>query len=79
MERVLRRLGLCVSFQYAKTREAWRLLWRQEEVLVCLDSTPVGAFVELEGSETAVESLAAQFGWTEFIRQSYVQLYLEGR
>jgi adenylate cyclase class IV len=54
-------------------------LWRQEEVLVCLDSTPVGAFVELEGSETAVESLAAQFGWTEFIRQSYVQLYLEGR
>ena len=46
---------------------------------VCLDQTPVGCFIEIEGSAEGIKYLAAHFGWTEFITKSYVDLYLERR
>ena len=46
---VLEALGLEVCFQYSKFREIHLLNLQGEKVAVCLDRTPVGTFVEIEG------------------------------
>ena len=47
------------------------------EVLVALDSTPIGDFAELEGSEEGIREAAATLGFaeSEFSRASYYTLY----
>ncbi|RPJ86505.1 MAG: CYTH domain-containing protein [Acidobacteria bacterium] len=76
---ILSRLGLAVSFGYRKTREILRIEQGEHTLQVCLDETPVGCFVEVEGDAAGIKQLAARFGWTEFITKSYVDLYLERR
>lgn len=73
-------LGLDVSFRYAKYREILELFLSEEKVVFCLDETPVGTFVEIEGSEAAIDEAAALFGWgsDSFVRTNYVELYREG-
>ncbi len=46
--RVLKELGLHVWFRYEKYREEFA----HEDVIVAIDETPVGIFVEIEGSES---------------------------
>jgi adenylate cyclase, class 2 len=74
---IFRRLGLEISFRYAKIRETYQLEAEAESLSVCLDQTPIGAFVEIEGREEAILRLAREFGWNTFIRKSYVELYRE--
>ena len=78
-KKILEALGMNVSFQYSKFREIYRLSVNQQQVEVCLDETPVGTFVEIEGRAPAIEELAAHFGWApdSFIRKNYVEMYLE--
>ena len=73
-------LGLGVSFRYAKYREILELALSGEKVVFCLDETPVGTFVEIEGSEAAIDEAAALFGWgsDSFVRTNYVELYRKG-
>ncbi len=73
-------LGLGVSFRYAKYREIHELTLSGEKVVFCLDETPVGAFVEIEGPEAAIDEAAALFGWGSevFVRTNYVELYRRG-
>ena len=77
--KVLEALGMHICFEYSKFREIYRLSVDQHKGEICLDETPVGTFVEIEGSEEAIEALAAQLGWTpdSFIRRNYVEMYLE--
>ena len=79
VKKIFGRLGLVVSFGYRKTREILQIDHAGQTLQVCLDHTPVGCFVEIEGDAEGIKQLAAQFGWTEFITKSYIELYLERR
>ncbi len=76
---ILEALGLQLCFEYSKFRETHRLDVNGQQVLVCLDQTPVGTFVEIEGPEKEIQDLARKFGWQpdSFIQKTYVELYEE--
>ena len=77
MKAILEALGMCIQFQYQKYREIYHLSWKGQDMEVCLDETPVGVFVEIEGDTSGIEELASSLGWSSdaFIRQSYIELY----
>ncbi len=56
--RVLKELGLHVWFRYEKYREEFA----HEDVIVAIDETPVGIFVEIEGSEPGIAAMAEALG-----------------
>ena len=76
---ILEELGLEPSFHYDKFREIFHLPVATGTVEVCLDETPVGLFVEIEGEQAAIREAAGLFGWSadRFIRKGYVELYAE--
>ncbi len=73
--RILVKAGWNVWFRYQKYREEFK----RDDVVIAIDETPVGAFVELEGSELTIRSLASALGRTtdDYIIASYRQLYVE--
>jgi adenylate cyclase, class 2 len=71
---VLEALGYEVSFIYEKYRTTYQL----QEILVALDETPFGNFVEVEGpSSEKIREAARQLGldWDERILHSYIFLF----
>lgn len=70
-------LGLHVWFRYEKYREEFS----HEDVIVAIDETPVGVFVEIEGSEQGIAEMTAALGRTseDYIVDSYRALYLQSR
>lgn len=76
---ILEQVGLAPVFRYEKTREKFQLPLHKEMGLICLDETPVGTFVELEGSEDWISQVAGLLGWSRdrFIRKTYIELYGE--
>jgi len=77
LQRVLEHLGLRVWFRYQKYREEYTL----DGVVIAIDETPVGTFVELEGTEAAITAAAAAMGRTtaDYILDSYCGLFLRYR
>jgi adenylate cyclase class 2 len=75
--RVLEELGLHVWFRYEKFREEFC----HEDVIVALDETPVGVFVEIEGSEQGITQMAQALGRTtaDYLLDSYRGLFLTYR
>lgn len=75
--RVFEELGLRVWFRYEKYREEFSL----EDVILAVDETPVGVYVEIEGSERGIEAAAAALGRTpaDYIVDSYRVLFLQQR
>jgi adenylate cyclase class 2 len=75
--RVLHELGLHVWFRYEKYREEFA----HEDVIVAIDETPVGTFVEIEGSESGINSTAEALGRCakDYIVDSYRGLFLQHR
>jgi adenylate cyclase class 2 len=71
--RLLEGLGLRQVFRYQKYREVWEL----EGAEVVVDETPVGAFLEIEGTPEAIHAVAARLhrGPSEFVVESYVSLF----
>jgi adenylate cyclase class 2 len=55
---VLRALGYAPVLRYQKRRETWSF----GGVQVCLDETPMGEFVELEGDTSALRPVAVRLG-----------------
>ena len=70
-------LGLHIWFRYEKYREEFS----HEDVTVAIDETPVGVFVEIEGSEQGIEAMAAALGRgpDDYIVDSYRSLFLQHR
>jgi len=66
-------LGLCPSFIYEKFRSTFEL----PELHLDLDETPVGTFLELEGSPRAIEPAARALGFRprDYFRGTYWDVY----
>lgn len=71
--RILEALGFTPWFRYQKYREEYSLL----DVIVAVDETPAGAYVELEGSEEGIDAAAVRLGRTraDYLIQSYHTLF----
>jgi adenylate cyclase class 2 len=72
---ILESLGYEKIQRYQKYREEWRL----GGVIICLDRTPIGDFVEFEGD--AASRLAERFGLDprQAERRSYLKIYQDHR
>jgi adenylate cyclase class 2 len=72
--RVLDQLGFRPWFRYQKYREEFA----SEDVVVAIDETPVGTFVELEGSEAGITAVAGRLGKAsaEYVLDSYRTLFV---
>jgi adenylate cyclase class 2 len=70
-------LGLHVWFRYEKYREEFS----HEDVIVAVDETPVGVFVEIEGTENGIMAMADALGRTpdDYVLDSYRGLFLKHR
>lgn len=75
--RVFGELGLHVWFRYEKYREEFS----HEDVIVAIDETPVGVFVEIEGTEQGIADMTVAIGRTaeDYIVDSYRSLFLQHR
>jgi adenylate cyclase class IV len=74
LRRVLRELGLHAWFRYQKFREEFQA----PGVVIALDETPVGTYLEIEGSEEGILTAADALGCSQadFILNSYRGLFV---
>jgi adenylate cyclase class 2 len=72
---ILRELGWEVWFRYEKYREEFAA----EDVVIAIDETPIGVFVEIEGPEEHIHRTAVALGRSpaEYVTSSYRALYVE--
>jgi adenylate cyclase class 2 len=77
MSSIIERLGLSPVFRYEKYRAEYRQ--SRGAGMALLDETPVGVYLELEGSPRWIDRTARQLGFSEqdYIVRSYGRLYLE--
>jgi predicted adenylyl cyclase CyaB len=73
MESILEHLGLEVRFRYDKYRASFRL----REAEVSCDETPIGAFLEIEGTPDEIAEIAGRLSldMKEAMSLSYPRLY----
>jgi adenylate cyclase class 2 len=82
LAKVFEGLGMRGWFRYEKYRTTFRLpatsSWAKE-LLIELDETPIGTFVELEGSPAAIDRAASELGYTprDYVLKNYLALYVE--
>lgn len=74
---VLERLGYQVVFRYEKYRTEYHR--PGEEGVVTIDETPIGNFLEIEGTPEWIDRTAAELGYEagDYITASYGRLFLE--
>jgi adenylate cyclase class 2 len=72
---VLEELGFRVWFRYEKYREEFA----HENVTIAIDETPVGTFVEIEGSEQGIHDMAAALARNpaDYVTDSYRGLFVQ--
>ena len=82
LAKVFEGLGMRGWFRYEKYRTTYRLpatsSWARE-LLIELDETPIGTFVELEGPPGAIDRAASELGRTrrDYVLKNYLTLYVE--
>ena len=71
---VFSRLGFHVWFRYQKYREEFAV----EDVIVAIDETPVGVFVEIEGGDAGIHDVAEALGRGpgDYMLDSYRRIYV---
>lgn len=75
-------LGMSGWFRYEKFRTTFRLpaskAWARG-LLIELDETPIGTFVELEGPASGIDRAAAELGYSkrDYVLKNYLTLYVE--
>jgi adenylate cyclase class 2 len=77
MRRILRALGLEPSFRYEKFRTTYTLPGIAG-LKIELDETPIGIYIELEGSPAAIHRGARLLGYdrNDYLKDTYGSLYL---
>jgi adenylate cyclase class 2 len=78
-QKMLDRLGFAPSFRYEKFRT--KFATPGEAGIVSIDETPIGVFLELEGTAEWIDRTAARLGLSpeEYLTVSYAALYREYR
>lgn len=82
LAKIFEGLGLRGWFTYEKYRTTWKLgaavRWAKD-LLIEVDETPVGTYVELEGPPEAIERAAGALGYTrkDYLLKNYLTLYVE--
>jgi adenylate cyclase class 2 len=82
LTRIFEGLGMSGWFRYEKYRTTFRLPdskgWAKG-LLIELDETPIGTFVELEGPAAAIDRAAEELGFTkhDYVLKNYLRLYME--
>ena len=73
LQAIVEALGFRRVFRYQKYREVYR--WKDVEIVV--DETPIGCFLEIEGTRPGIHEAAAALGYApaDYIRESYVALF----
>lgn len=80
--RIFEGLGMAGWFRYERYRTTFRLpsskRWAKG-LLIELDETPIGTFVELEGPPEAIDRAATELGFSnrDYILKNYLALYVE--
>jgi adenylate cyclase, class 2 len=75
-------LGMSGWFRYEKYRTTFQLpasrVWARG-LLIELDETPIGTFVELEGPASAIDRAAEELGYSkrDYVSKNYLVLYME--
>ena len=74
---ILQRLGLSTGFRYEKYRTEYQR--SHESGVATLDETPIGVYLELEGSRRWIDRSARllDFSETDYITSSYYGLYAD--
>jgi adenylate cyclase, class 2 len=77
LQTILEQLGLHVWFRYEKYREEFTA----DDIVIAVDETPVGVFVEIEGGEDAIHRMARALGRSpaDYITDSYRFIFLQYR
>jgi len=82
LTRIFEGLGMSGWFRYEKYRTTFRMpdskAWATG-LLIELDETPIGAFVELEGPVAAIDRAAEELGFSkrDYVLKNYHRLYME--
>jgi adenylate cyclase class 2 len=82
LSRIFEGLGMSGWFRYEKYRTTFRLpdsnVWAKG-LLIELDETPIGTFVELEGPAPAIDRAAQEleFSQRDYILKNYLGLYVQ--
>lgn len=81
--KILDRLGYVPSFRYEKYRTTFGPAQDADPAagVVALDETPIGVFLELEGSEAWIDRTAERLGFSagDYMTVSYATLYRDHR
>ncbi len=82
LTRIFEGLGMSGWFRYEKYRTTFQLpsskAWARG-LLIELDETPIGTYVELEGPAEAIDRAAEELGFSkrDYVLKSYLALYIE--
>ena len=82
LAKIFEGLGLRGWFTYEKYRTTWKLgaasRWAKD-LLIEMDETPVGTYVELEGPPEAIDRAAGELGYSrrDYLLKNYLTLYAE--
>jgi len=82
LTKIFEGLGMRGWFSYEKYRTTWKLGAKErwaKDLLVEVDETPVGTYVELEGPPEAIDRAAEAFGFSrrDYLVKNYLTLYAE--
>src|SRR6266436_5548057 len=82
LTKIFEGLGMRGWFRYEKYRTTFKLpaalRWAQS-LLIELDETPIGTFMELEGPAEAIDRAAKELGYSprDYVLKNYLALYAE--
>ncbi len=79
MRQILEHLGYAAVFRYEKFRTEYVETAHPEAGVLTIDETPIGNFLELEGSGDWIDEKAGQLGFSrkDYLTDSYGKLYLD--